>query len=119
MKFIFTILITLFSSSIVTAQTKINLDEINNHIGDSVTICGLVADMRYFENSKGKPTFLNIGDRYPKQKITIVIWGKTREEFTEKPEQVLKKQICVSGRIILYKEKPEIVIERPEQLTTE
>ncbi|MEO6540843.1 MAG: hypothetical protein ABIN74_07645, partial [Ferruginibacter sp.] len=66
-QFLFTAL-AFFSISIATAQTTIKLDEVSQHIGDSVTVCGKVTDMRYFENSKNKPTFLNMGARYPNQK---------------------------------------------------
>lgn len=110
---------TFLFADITNAQTKINLDDVSKHIGDSVTVCGPVASIRYFENSNRKPTFLNIGDKYPNQKITLVIWEDVRKNFKEAPESLLNKKICITGRIILYKEKPEIVIERPEQVTLE
>ena len=119
MKKIYIALFALMVTGFANAQTKITLDDISQHIGDSVTFCGLVADMRYFENTKNQPTFLNIGDKYPNQKVTIVIWGNLRGAFKEKPETLLNKQVCVTGKIILYKEKPEIIIYHPEQITTE
>jgi len=119
MKRIYSFLLACMVTGIVNAQTKIELDEVSNHIGDSVTVCGLVASMRFFENSNRKPTFLNIGDKYPNQKITLVIWDDVRKNFKEAPETFLNKKICITGRIILYKEKPEIVIERPEQVSVE
>jgi hypothetical protein len=117
-QFLFTIF-TFFTVGIANAQTSIKLDEVSRHIGDSVTVCGIVADMRYFENSKNKPTFLNIGDKYPKQKITVVIWENVRTQFTGKPEDLKDKVICITGRIILYKEKPEIVIDNPGQIVVQ
>lgn len=110
---------TFLFADITNAQTKINLDDVSKHIGDSVTVCGPVASIRYFENTNRKPTFLNIGDKFPNQKITLVIWEDVRKNFKEAPESLLNKKICITGRIILYKEKPEIVIERPEQVTLE
>ena len=107
---------TFFIMGIANAQTTIKLDEVSQHIGDSVTVCGTVADMRYFENSKNKPTFLNMGAKYPKQQLTVVIWENVRAQFSGKPEDLKDKQICITGRIILYKEKPEIIIDRPEQI---
>ena len=119
MKKMYTFLFAFMMTGIVHAQTKINLDEVSKHIGDSVTVCGPVASMRYFETSNRKPTFLNIGDKYPNQQITLVIWEDARKDFKEAPESLLNKKICITGRIILYKEKPEIVIERPEQVIVE
>jgi len=46
-----------------------------------------------------------------------VIWGDTRKLFTGQVENLLNKDICVTGRIILYKQKPEIIIEKTEQIT--
>ncbi|MEP7237152.1 MAG: hypothetical protein ABI685_04795 [Ferruginibacter sp.] len=116
MKQIVLTLSTFFILHIANAQTAIKLDEVSKHIGDSVTVCGKVSDLRYFENSNRQPTFLNIGDKYPNQQLTVVIWGETRTLFTIKVEDLKQKEICITGRIILFKEKPEIVIERPDQI---
>lgn len=116
MKHIFFILGFLFIAATTYAQENIKLEEVSKHINDSVTVCGKVADMRYFESSKGQPTFLNIGSKYPNQQLTVVIWGNTRTQFTGKVEDLLNKSICITGRIILYKDKPEIIIEKPEQI---
>lgn len=105
-----------FSSFIVVAQTKIKLEEVSQHINDSVSVCGKVADIRYFENSNKQPTFLNIGSKYPNQAITVVIWGETRKLFDVKIEDLMDKTICITGRIIMFKDKPEIVIDSPEQI---
>lgn len=116
------ILFTLFTFCIINmavGQTSIRLDEVSTHIGDSVTVCGKVSGMRYFENSKDKPTFLNIGGKYPNQQLTVVIWESVRKLFTGKVEDLGDKEICISGRIILYKERPEIVIDKPEQIVVQ
>jgi DNA/RNA endonuclease YhcR with UshA esterase domain len=114
-QFIVTLAI-LCSSFAIFAQTTIKLDEVSKHINDSVIVCGTVADVRYFENSDRQPTFLNIGAKYPNQAITIVIWGETRKLFSGKIEDLLNKTICITGRIIVFKERPEIVIENVEQI---
>ena len=116
MKKISATLLFLFIVAAVSAQIPIKLEDVNKHIGDSVTVCGKVAGMRYFENSKNKPTFLNIGANHPNQLITVVVWETTRALFTDKVENLMNKDICITGRIILYKERPEIVIEKPEQI---
>lgn len=114
-KIIFTLLL-FFNAALLKGQTTITLEEVSKHIGDSVTVCGKVADMRYFETSKDKPTFLNIGAKYPNQQLTLVIWENVRTQFAGKVEDLNNKDICITGRIILFKEKPEIIIEKPEQI---
>ena len=116
MKALIVLLLSMFCIVNAKAQTSIKLEDVSKHIGDSVTVCGLVADMRYFENSKNKPTLLNIGAKHPDAPLTLIIWEDARALFTTKPEDLNNKNICITGRIILYKEKPEIVIEKPEQI---
>jgi DNA/RNA endonuclease YhcR with UshA esterase domain len=119
MKKISATLFSLFFVTAVTAQTTIKLEDVSKHIGDSVTVCGMVAGMRYFENSKNKPTLLNIGAKHPDAPLTVVIWENARALFTGKVEDLMDKIICITGRIILYKEKPEIVIDKPEQIVVQ
>jgi hypothetical protein len=87
------------------AQTPIKLDEISRHTG-----------MRYFENSRNQPTFLNMGADFPNQQVTVVIWGDMRKQFAESLEDLKGKDICITGRITLYKDRPQIVIHDPGQV---
>jgi len=105
-------------SVIVHAQATVKLDEVNKHIGDSVKVCGLVYDTYYAVRTDNTPTFLNIGAKYPNQLLTVVIWADVRKLLNNKPEEeYLNKKICVSGKIELYKGKPQIVIQKPSQIS--
>jgi DNA/RNA endonuclease YhcR with UshA esterase domain len=119
MKKLTVVLFSIFCIASAKAQTSIKLEDVGKHIGDSVTVCGKVADMRYFENSNNKPTLLNVGAKHPNALLTVVIWENARALFTTKVEDLMEKEICITGRIILYKEKPEIVIEKPEQIVVQ
>ncbi len=67
--------------------------------------------------NKGSPTFLNVGGSYPNDPLTLVIWNDVRKQFKHIPEDILKgKDVCIYGTIILYKDKPEIVISNPNQI---
>ena len=71
----------------------------------------------YHEQTKGSLTFLNVGGNYPKAPLTLVIWNDVRKQFKYMPEVIFKgKAICSYGKIILYKDKPEIVISNPNQI---
>jgi micrococcal nuclease len=99
------------------SQTEIKLDDINKHIGDSVKICTRIYGGIFLERSKDMPTFLNAGGSYPNNPLTLVIWPDVRKTFTGKPEEFFKdKNVCLSGKVILFKEKPEIVIYNITQL---
>ena len=101
----------------VLAQQPIQLSEVQKHIGDSVTVCGKIFGGIYLDKSKNKPTFLNMGAAYPKQLLTVVIWGDKRKLFGYAPEEKLKnKNICVTGKIAVYEGKAQIVISDINQL---
>ncbi len=99
------------------SQTAIRLEDVGKHIGDSVKVCGKVFGIRYLEQSKNSPTLINLGAVYPNQLLTVVIWDDIRKQFEKTPEEMFKdKEICVTGRIKLYKEKEQIVILKKDQI---
>lgn len=111
------LVVALLMVSLAQAQQEIKMDEVNKHIGDSVTVCSKVYGGIYLQQSKGSPTFLNVGGAYPNSLLTLVIWDDVRKQFKEAPETFYKdKEVCITGKLILYKEKPEIVIYDEKQL---
>lgn len=99
------------------AQQTISISELNDHVGDSVTVCLKIYGGIYLDHSRGTPTLLNAGGAYPNNPLTLLIWPDTRAQFKEAPEVFYKdRDVCVSGKIILYKEKPEIVIYDQKQV---
>lgn len=97
---------------------SIKAEEAAQHIGDSITVCAKVFTARYLERSKGQPTLLNMGAAYPNQPLTVVIFGEDRAKFGTAPEQAYNdKEICVTGVLQLFNEKPQIVVRNKEQIT--
>ena len=87
------------------------------HEGEEAMVCGLVATTKYAAGTRGRPTFLDFGAAYPGQMFQVVIWGTERSRFHEAPETAfLHRQVCVTGRIRLYRGKPEITVKDPAQL---
>jgi DNA/RNA endonuclease YhcR with UshA esterase domain len=104
----------------VPAQTeKIAAVDAKHHIGETLTVCGLVVDTRYAESIKGSPTFLNFERPFPRQVFTVLIWGNYRAAFDKPEEQYRGQRICVTGKIISYKSRPEIEVRRKNQITIE
>jgi hypothetical protein len=117
MKAITSFLLFLILSLTVNAQNNIPLEDINKHVGDSITVCGKVSGIRFLENSKNTPTFMNLGATYPNQLLTVVLWGDVRKQFDKTPEELFtNKEVCVTGRIELFKEKPQIVLKKKEDI---
>jgi hypothetical protein len=113
------VLLLLSFSIALSAASQINmkLDDAASHVGDSVKTCGKVADIRFMETAKGQPTLINLGAAYPNQLLTVVIWEDLRKQFDKAPEELFKdKEVCITGRIELYRDKPQIVIRSKEQI---
>jgi DNA/RNA endonuclease YhcR with UshA esterase domain len=86
-------------------------------VGQKATVCGTVASSKYASGSKRQPTFLNLGQSYPHQIFTAVIWGSDRDKFSGPPENIYRdKEICVTGLVELYRGKPEIIVRNPAQI---
>lgn len=87
------------------------------HIGDSITICGKIFSGRFMDRAANKPTLLNMGGVYPDNHLTIVIFEKDLPNFPANPERYyLNSQVCATGKLIEYRGKPEIIIEKTMQL---
>ncbi len=95
----------------------IEVAEAASHVGESATVCGTVSSAAYLGRTSGTPTFLNLGRPYPDQLFTVVIWGTTRGLFEDEPEALFDgRRICVTGTIVEYKGKPQIVVDDPSQI---
>ncbi len=99
------------------SQTEIKIEDAKNHVGKTVKICIKIYGGKFLETAKGTPTFLNAGGNYPTAPLTLVIWADARKEFKNKPEEYyVGKSICVTGKIELFKDKPQMVITKEEQI---
>jgi DNA/RNA endonuclease YhcR with UshA esterase domain len=98
------------------AQKKLSATEAKDHIGETATVCGSVASTRYAASTRGQPTFLNLDKSYPNQIFTVVIWGSNRSKFGAPESEYKGKRICVTGKITEYRNVPQIIAERPQQI---
>lgn len=117
MKYLILAILT-FATFSAFAQQEIKLEEVKDHVGDSVKLMAKIYGGKYIETVKGSPTFLNVGDKYPNAPLTLIIWGDVRSQFKTAPEEMYNKGYVqwIVGKIELYKGKPEIVITNPNQI---
>ncbi len=75
-------------------------------------------ETKFATDSRGSPTFLDIGRPYPDpRRFTVVIWGENRSRFSAPPDQFYAdKTICVTGAIELYRGSPQIIVSSPGQI---
>jgi DNA/RNA endonuclease YhcR with UshA esterase domain len=86
------------------------------HIGEYATVEGVVA--KVFTSKSGN-TFLNIGATYPNQ--TFTGWIPPASPVNKSPmlDGIEGKHVKITGRIEIYKGKPEIRINAASQLEVE
>jgi hypothetical protein len=117
MKLLFGFVFVIACSLTSYSQQTIALEDVAKHVGDSVKVCGVVKGGRFLEQAKNSPTLLNIGAAFPSQLLTVVIWGDVRKDFETAPEELFKdKEVCIIGKVELYKEKAQIVVKSKEPI---
>jgi len=58
-----------------------------------------------------------MGGKYPNQAFTVFIRSSSAAQFPN-PQQYEGRTVSVSGKITLYKGKPEIIVNSPSQIVT-
>ncbi len=99
---------------------KVTLNEVQNKVGETVTVCGKINGGVHLPNATNTPTLLNMGGSFPNHLLTLVIFGENLKDFPAQPEiYFANQQVCVTGLVIDYKGKPEIILRSPGQIQTE
>ncbi len=96
------------------AQTEIKIDDAKNHVGEEVKICTKIYGGKYFE--KDTLTLLNAGAPYPESPLTIVIKGNSNNQFKNPEEHYKGAEVCITGKIDMYNNKPEIKVFSQNQI---
>jgi hypothetical protein len=99
---------------------RVSSVESQQHIGETATVCGLVASARGLESPDGGRSYLNFDRPYPNQTFAVVIEGANRAKFKSPPDVLFNgKTVCVTGSIVNYHGKPEIIVEDPSQIVVQ
>jgi DNA/RNA endonuclease YhcR with UshA esterase domain len=97
-------------------ETLINPTDAPTHVGQNVTVSGLVASV--FVSKHGN-AFINFGDKYPNQTFTGWIPAGTPLASDASLQLLQGKTVKITGRVELYHGKPEIKILSRDQLVSE
>jgi len=96
---------------------SITPDEAASQVGQTATVCGVVASTKYDAHLRSQPTFLDFGQPYPNEVFTVVIFGSDRAKFGTPETTFRGKRVCVTGQVRDYRGKPEIIVKDPSQLS--
>lgn len=111
------IAVTLFAK-LAFSQT-VSLDSIAKYEGKKVTVCAKVQGTHVSSGEK-KNTYINFGKPYPDNTFTVLIAEPDLNNFKYVPADFLTdKNICITGTVVMYKGKPEIIATSEEQIKAE
>jgi len=88
------------------------------NIGKLRTVCGRVQSTYINSNTASQRIYLNMGREYPNHTFTGLIWySSNKDNFVGRPDKKYKKKdICISGVITSFNEKPQIQIDFENQI---
>ena len=112
-----TLLLFIAFSALTNAQTKnVTLDSIAKYEGKTVTICEKVQST-YQTKGEHKNVMLSFGKPYPNNTFTLIIFESDLKKFSYNPVEKLKNStVCVTGKVVIYKDKPEFIITKEEDI---
>jgi S1/P1 Nuclease len=90
------------------APKTIELADAAKHINEYVTLSAKIYGYKTLESM----TLVNMGAAYPDQLLTVVLRGDAKEAYKGLDGQT----VTVTGKLVNYKDKPEIVITDPAMI---
>jgi DNA/RNA endonuclease YhcR with UshA esterase domain len=100
-----------------SAQDVVTPADVHKFVRQAVTVRGTVAGV--YTSGKGN-TFLNFGAPYPRQQLSAVIFASDAPLFSDVDLAALEGHaVSITGVVKLYKGKPEIVLNRRDQLAAD
>ncbi|MGH7072914.1 MAG: exodeoxyribonuclease VII large subunit [Stellaceae bacterium] len=85
------------------------------HVGQTVTVEGTVSNVH--TSGRSGTVFLDIGGRYPHNAFTAVIFKRDTAKF-HGVAALNGKTVDVTGKVQLYRGRPEIILNGAGQLKT-
>jgi micrococcal nuclease len=97
----------------LTGGTIIDACDSAKHVGENVTIQGVVADAY---QSSSQTMFLDFNKPYPDNCFAAVIFKSSLDKFQDPQNSYTNKTVRVSGKVSEYQGKPEIILNDPSQI---
>jgi hypothetical protein len=111
--------VLLMGGSATGHAASLTPNEASSHVGETTTVCGVVASTTYAVRAPMAPTFLDIGQPYPNQVFSAIIFDSDRPKFGAPESMLQDKSVCVTGEIFLYQGAPKMILRDPSQLSVQ
>ena len=103
----------------ISFSQTVPLDSVQFYEGKIITVCSKVQST-FLTKGEKKTTYINFGKPYPNTTFTAVIFEGDLPNFKYTPSEYLKdKQVCLTGKVVIYKGKPEIIVSKVEQIVVQ
>lgn len=99
------------------SQTWIKVEEAAKHKGQVINLVGLVSHVQHVKDRQRYITLTGLGGKNSNHSLTLIVKDPvypTGEETLD--TSYLNQYVQVSGRIKMYKGKPQIVISKENQI---
>jgi DNA/RNA endonuclease YhcR with UshA esterase domain len=100
-------------TAIPAAAETIAPAEAKAHVGQSVTVEGVVSEVHHA--ASGKVTFIDMGGHYPNNTFAGIIFSDDANKFPD-VDSLGGKTVDITGTIKLYQGRPEIILNDPAQI---
>ena len=101
----------------ISFSQAVPLDSAKYYVGKTITVCDKVQGT-YVTKGESKTTIINFGAPYPNTTFTAVIFAKSMAFFDYIPaEFLMDKDVCITGKVSIYNDKPQIIVENNEQIS--
>jgi S1/P1 Nuclease len=94
------------STTSASTPKTIAVQDAAQHYNEYVNVCAKVYGIKTLDNL----TLVNLGAAYPNQPLTVVL----RDAAKDLGPGLDGKNICVTGTVVAYRDKPEIVVTDPK-----
>jgi len=94
--------------AVTATTTTVKLEKVKNYTGKTVTVSGKAFSSRDI----GSMVLVNLGAAYPNQLLTLALKGEAKALGSS----IEGKEVTITGQVIDYKGKPEIIITDPTLL---
>lgn len=102
------------------SQETITASQAKDFVGKDVFLVGKVAGSKQMISKSDQPIlFINIDKDYPDNEIVIVVFSEVLSKLKFTETALSGKTIKVKGKVGIFKEKPQIILENEVNLTIE
>lgn len=95
-------------------DNPISWDNAGQYVGKTFIVVGPVVRITKPKGVRGNPVWIDIGATFPDtRRLTLVLWENQKSNFPEVTQDLMGKNICVLGKIDIYKGASQIELKKP------